>query len=394
MNPHSLPVRPVLHATAAVAALLLLGGCTTLGNVFGDKNDYRTKAAKTQPLEVPPDLSQLARDGRYRAPTGGAVTASGTAAAAAAAGPGATVAGVPPTAPDRIGDIRVERQGNQRWLVVPATPEQLWPRLREFWQERGFTLAADDPTTGVMETNWAENRAKIPQDFIRGTIGRLFDFAYSSSERDRFRTRVERTPAGTEVTISHRGMEEIYTSAQRDNTAWRPRANDPQLEAEMLTRLMVRLGAPEARATAAVASAPEVAPRARPVTPPAAGAAPAAAAARSATSLEIEDNFDRAWRRVGLALDRSSFTIEDRDRAAGLYFVRWVDPKTLPKEQGSFLGWIFGEKGGTPVRVRVLVKAVEGQANRSIVSVQNAQGAAETGDVARSIVEALARELR
>ena len=383
--PH--PARPQVATAVALAAALLLGGCSSLGSLFGrDEPDYRNQAGKTQPLEVPPDLSQLARDTRYRAQTGAPVTASGQQAAAATPSGAAAAPNVAATA---IGNIRVERQGNQRWLVVPVPPEQLWPRLREFWLERGFTLAVDDATLGILQTNWAENRAKIPQDFIRRTIGRLFESAYSSSERDQFRTRVERAPGGgTEIYITHRGMEEVYTSAQRDTTAWRPRPQDPQIEAEYLSRLMVRLGTREEAARTAVTAAAEPPARAR-VAP---AATPSAPAGSGAVSLEIDEAFDRAWRRVGLALDRSSFTVEDRDRAAGLYFVRWVDPKTLPKDDEGFFSRLFsGERGGQPQRYRVLVKT-EGSKTR--VSVLNAQGAAETGEAARAIVAALERELR
>lgn len=382
-----LPARHQAATAVALAAALLLGGCSSLGSLFGrDEPDYRNQAGKTQPLEVPPDLSQLARDSRYRAQTGAPVTASSQQATGAAA---AAAAAAPNVAATAIGDIRVERQGTQRWLVVPVPPEQLWPRLREFWLERGFTLAVDDATLGILQTNWAENRAKIPQDFIRRTIGRLFESAYSSSERDQFRMRVERAPGGgTEIYVTHRGMEEVYTSAQRDSTAWRPRPQDPQIEAEYLSRLMVRLGTREETARTAVTAAAEAPARAR-VAPV---AAPAAAAATAAVSLEIDEAFDRAWRRVGVALDRSSFTVEDRDRAAGLYFVRWVDPKTLPKDDEGFFARLFtGERGGQPQRYRVLVKA-EGSKTR--VSVLNTQGAPETGDAARAIVAALERELR
>jgi outer membrane protein assembly factor BamC len=386
--------RPHAVTAVALAMALLLGGCSSVGSLFGrDEPDYRGQSGKTQPLEVPPDLSQLARDSRYRTQTGAPVTASGQQAAATTTTAGAAAAG-PTVAATSIGNIRVERQGNQRWLVVPAPAEQVWPRLREFWLERGFTLVVDEPAVGILQTNWAENRAKIPQDFIRRTIGRLFESAYSSSERDQFRTRVERVPGGgTEIYITHRGMEEAYTSSQRDNTAWRPRPQDPQIEAEYLSRLMVKLGMREDAARSAVAATSEPPPRARAVTTPATpAAATAAAAASGAVTLEIDEAFDRAWRRVGLALDRSSFTVEDRDRAAGLYFVRWVDPKTLPKDDDSFFSRLLGSGGSAqPQRLRVLVKT-EGSKTR--VSVLNAQGTPETGDAARSIIAALERELR
>lgn len=368
--------RPFAMAACALAAFTL-SGCSSLSSLTGgDKIDYRSQAGKTAPLEVPPDLTQLARDGRFR-PQGGTVTASG---AAAPAGAAATAAAVAPSA---VGGLRVERAGQTRWLVSGATPEALWPQIKAFWQERGFVIENENAQTGVMETAWAENRAKIPQGAIRSLIGRALDAFYSTAERDRFRTRLERTASGTEIYVSHRGMVEVYSSSQKDSTVWQPRPADPELEAEMLSRLMVRLGAPDAAAaTQAVARAPETPARPR-----------AAAAASTATSLTLEDPFDRAWRRVGIALDRSGFTVEDRDRAAGLYFVRYVDPASAGKDEPNFISRLFGgdNKGGAPVRYRVLVKA---DGNRVAVSVQNSQGAAETGEPARQIIGLLSSELR
>src|SRR5690606_28990130 len=138
--------------------------------------------------------------------------------------------------------VRVERAGDQRWIVVKQAPEQLWPQVRQFWQDAGFTLASESSTTGIMETEWAENRSKIPQDFLRNTLGRVFDRAYSTGERDKYRTRLERLPDGsTEIYISHRGAEEVLTGAQKETTVWTVRPNDPLLEAQFLGRLVARL---------------------------------------------------------------------------------------------------------------------------------------------------------
>jgi len=373
-NPGHLPTRSAL--ALAAGAVVLLGGCSSAERFLGgDRIDYRSQASKTAPLEVPPDLTQLARDGRYR-PQSGTVNASQTGAAAAAVAPGATAAQV---ALQSAGDVRVERLGTQRWLVVSASPEQLWPQLQQFWQERGFTLEVQNMEAGVMETGWAENRAKLPQDLIRRTIGQVFENLYSTGERDRFRTRIERTSAGTEVYITHRGMEEVFTERDRSATVWRPRAGDPQLEAEMLSRLMVKLGNKEDTARTAVANAPE-----RPALV-ATTALPA-----GATSMEIADNFDRAWRRVGLALDRSGFTVEDRDRAAGVYFVRYVAPGSV-SEAGFFSKLFGGGNAAAPARYRVQVKAA---GDKTTVAVQNAQGAPETNADAQRIIAFLANDLR
>lgn len=375
------PAVAIATTGAVCAATLLMGGCSSIDGLFGgSKVDYRTQAAKTAPLEVPPDLTQLAREGRFRA-TADTVSASGMQSRAAA------VATTTQVAPNAVGDIRLERQGNQRWLSVPLPPEQVWPVVKAFWAERGFALEVENAQTGVLETAWTENRTKIPEDFIRRTIGRVFDALYSTGERDRYRTRLERTASGTEVYISHRAMEEVYTSAQKDNTTWRAKPADPQAEAEILSALMVRLGTKEDVARVAMAKATTSAAPSRPT-----AAAAGAAAPVGATSLVVEDDFDRAWRRVGLALDRSGFSVEDRDRAAGLFFVRYVDPALAGKEEPGFLSRWFGKAEPAPVqRLRVQLKAEGG---KTTVTVQNSQGAPETGAAARRIIGEVSAALR
>jgi outer membrane protein assembly factor BamC len=378
-----------LHKLSPVGTLLALtlglSACSTVDHFLqGDKVDYKSQSVKTSPLEVPPDLTQLQRDGRYAAASG-SVSASTYQTGGAALNPAAASAvGVAPTT---LGEMRVVREGNQRWLVVPMPAEQLWPQLRDFWTERGFNLVLDNAQAGVMETDWAENRAKIPQDIVRRTIGRVVDGLYDTGERDRYRTRVERNGNTSEVYISHRGMVEDYVGERRDGaTAWGPRPSDPGLEAEFLTRLMVKLGTKEAAArevVAKAASAPSTAPaRARAVT--------------GQPALQVDEGFDRAWRRVGLALDRSGFTVEDRDRAGGLYFVRYVDPKnaSTAAEQGFFSKlFTFGKSDstGAPVRYRI---AVKGEGERTNVTVQNSQGAPEASDVGQRIVSLLVDDLK
>lgn len=378
--------RPLSHTALALATALSLGACSTLDSALsGDKIDYRSGGTKTAGLEVPPDLTQLTRDSRYQQTQGGAVSAaafqaSAPAATAAVAAPSETVA------PRAIGDMQIERLGNDRWLHTSLTPEQLWPQLQAFWKERGFVLTEDKPAAGVMETDWAENRGKLPMDFIRASIGKVFDGAYSTGELDRFRTRVERTANGTDVYVTHRGMIEVYNTERKDSTIWEPRHADPQLEGEMLSRLMLKLGAPEAVAKTAL------------VTPGAAAAAPARArllADQAAPTLQVDDGFDRAWRRVGVALDRSGFTVEDRDRTQGVYFVRYIDPAFAGKEEPNFFAKLFsfGKKkdNGAPIQYRVVVK---GAGDRSTVSVQSAEGAPESGDVAKRITTLLLEDLK
>ncbi|MDT7835235.1 outer membrane protein assembly factor BamC [Aquabacterium sp. OR-4] len=383
-------VTPLRCATLALA--WALAGCSTLDgslSLGGDnKVDYRSQSAKTQPLDIPPDLTQLARDGRYQ-PQGGVVSAAamrqpaGTAPAA-----GTTAApGTPAVAPAAVGDVRLVRQGSERWLATGQAPEKVLPLLRSFWQERGFTLVVDDAQLGILETDWAENRAKLPQDLVRRTLGRVLENLYDTGTRDRFRVRIERSAeGGSEVYLTHRGLEEVYLEAREGQTAWRPRAQDRDLEAEFLNRMMLRLGGKdEATQVAAAKTAP-----ATPAAPPA-GARPAPSAGTE-TAITLPEGFDRAWRQVGLALDRSGFSVEDRDRSAGVYFVRYIDPKFAGREEPNFFAKLFG--GGAeakPVRYRVLVKS-EGNASR--VSVLTSAGEAETGDAARQIIARLSDALK
>ncbi len=357
-------------AVLALAATLLFSACSVLD---GDKINYKS-AGKAPSLEVPPDLTQLSSDSRYTVPGSGTVSASSFQTGQPLSGAN--------TAPSTLADVRIERVGQQRWLIVNRTPEQLWSPVRDFWQENGFLLAQDQAALGIMETDWAENRAKIPQDFIRNTLGKMIDNAYSTSERDKFRTRLERAPAGgTEIFISHRGMQEVYANnATRDRTIWQPRPADPELEAEFLRRLMVKLGLPAEQAKGLLASAAPVRASSRVVT---VGGTPV---------VQVDDGFDRAWRRVGLTLDRTGFTVEDRDRSQGTYFVRYVEPTADRADKPGFLSRLFGaETTAPPVKYRISVK---GEGASTIVAVLNATGGPESSATANRILQVIADDLK
>jgi outer membrane protein assembly factor BamC len=367
--------RSATRTMALTAMALSLAACTTVFEA--DKVDYKS-TKKAAPLDIPPDLTQLQKDNRYAVPDGrGVATASGfqqqRGSVAAPAASGETIGPVATEA------VRIERAGNQRWLVVKQTPEQLWPQLQQFWTDSGFVLETESPQTGIMETNWNENRAKIPQDIIRRTIGKVFDGAWSTGERDKFRTRLERRPDGaTEIFISHRGVEEVLTGAQKESTTWTARPADPELEAEFLGRLIAKLNGTTIKEAATVAGS----------------AAPAAQHAKLDNGkVTVDEGFDRAWRRVGLALDRVGFTVEDRDRVQGIYFVRYVDPDAAKKD--GFFSKLFSseDKNKEAQRYRVLVSAVP-SATTSDITVQSNDGKPETSATGGKILQLLADELK
>lgn len=368
----------------ALVVVSLIAGCSSV-EVPGSKIDYKS-TSKLPPLEVPPDLTRPSGDDRFVVPDAnprGAATFSAYSQERTGE-PRATRAGVLPSQEN----ARIDRAGNQRWLVVKGSPDAVWPAVRDFWQEAGFIVNVEMPAAGIMETDWAENRAHIPQSGLRGFFGRVLDSVYETSERDKFRTRLERgqEPGTTEIYISHRGMEEVFTSSSTESadTRWQPRPPNPELEAEMLGRLMVRFGVEPERAKTQLAKA-------------AAPLRASLAKGAAGSMLTLTDEFDRAWRRVGLALDRVGFTVEDRDRSKGLYFVRYIDPDADNKTGKVNEGWLSkfkfwgSDKKATAEQYRIMVKA---EGTGTAVNVLNKEGAAETSDTANRILTLLYEQLK
>lgn len=375
----------------AAIGIANLAACSSLTSLLEpNRLDYKSASKSTiSTLEIPPDLTQLQRDNRYAIPesNNGTATASAYTAQKGTA-PVATSATASVVAPSSIADAHIERDGNQRWLVVKQSPEKLWPQIKDFWQDNGFLIDIDNQQAGIMETDWAENRAKIPQDFLRNAIGKVLDSLYSTGERDKFRTRLERAADGsTEIYISHRGAQEVLVGSQKESTVWTPRPSDPGLEAEFLSRMMARFGVEEVKAKASVVQAVVQPPHAKLVKD------------GGMAYVAVDEGFDRAWRRVGLALDRVGFTVEDRDRAQGIYFVRYLDldkdakSKSAAADKGFFSRFFSSsnDKAKTAQRYRIAVKQVDAD---SRVTVQNNDGKPEISSTADRILALLAEQLK
>jgi outer membrane protein assembly factor BamC len=327
----------------AVLATSYLAACSSLRSVMDPGNIEYRGAAQGPVLDVPPDLVTPQGSDRYSLPS--RTTSSQTlsdfnrerAAAGEAAPRGSDVM------PVREG-ARIERDGDMRWITVNQPPEKVWPQLRDFWASQGFALGLDSAETGILETEWAERRQRVETTGLRGILSRTLGSSYSTGERDRYRTRIERTPTGaTEIYVTHRGMEEVVTGIQKDESVWQARPRDPELEIEYLRRLLAQFGM--TRQSAAVAGAAG--------SGNAAGSGAAASEGPERTrvvteadlsSLQIREGFDRAWREVGLVLDRVGFTVEDRDRSKGTYFVRYVDLDRRDPRQGTISRFFSGER--------------------------------------------------
>jgi outer membrane protein assembly factor BamC len=376
-------VLPGRAAGCVCALTVALAGC----GLFGSKNSsdpggYQAEASHQGPLEVPPDLSPLSKDDRFALPDQG-TSANALRSAAGASSQAVSVTGA---------HARLMRDGAQRWLAVDLPPEKTYQVVKDFWPTVGMKVERDEPALGIMETDWQEKHAKVEEGVVRRLLNMVVESVSSTGLRDQYRTRIERTPTDTsEIFITHRGVEEVYSSNDKVATTWQPRPRDPELEAEMLQRLLLRFegGAP---ATVAKASADKAAPAATAVT-----ALPGISHVvkeGAESHLEVDEPFDRAWRRVGLALDRGGFTVEDRDRTKGLYYVRYLDPDYQAKQRESrgFLSRVFDSD--PKVEAQQFRVALLNDGDRTSVRVQDKDGHAAASSAGDRILKQLDEQMR
>ncbi|MDD4928132.1 MAG: outer membrane protein assembly factor BamC [Gallionella sp.] len=328
----------VLQIGISSVALISLVGCGSLG--LGNKRiDYRGGAAQVPSLEVPPDLSAPETDDRYK--VAGAEGESVATYSAYTRGEAVTAVRSPVL--PKVTGVTLERDGTKRWLKVAEGAENVWPVVKEFLRETGLNIQSEDQAAGIIQTEWAENRAKIEHGVIRDTIGKVFDGLYSSGERDQYRIRLERGHDGvsTEIHVTHYGKEEVL-DADKNTSKWQSRPNDPELEAELLQRLMVRFGGTPVQAATAVTDSAAVS----------TGGANLLQIFDGSSVIVINDAFDKSWRRVGLAIERAGYVVEDKDREKGVYFLRTVKAEKGWMDKMQF--WKDDED--TSLRYRVNVK--------------------------------------
>jgi outer membrane protein assembly factor BamC len=362
----------MLAWSLAAACALTLAGCETSFSV-GKKIDYKSTSS-IPPLELPPDLSTPSYDDRYQA-----TTASGQAAAKATAKPSEVL---PANA-----DARIMRAGSERFLVVKTSEDVAWKTVKDFWTRNGFVIAIEQPSLGIMETDWAENRAGVPKDWLQGFTNKYLSFLNDTYTRDKFRTRIERgtEPGTVEIFISHRGAAQQPTKtkgASPEDWQWQPAPVDTALEAEFLGRMMVAFGSTEQKANDAVANIAKAPERAF-----------IEKGKDGGSQLVVDDAFDRAWRRVGLALDRTGFTVVDRDRSKGLYYVRYANPDLDAKKEKGWLDKLAFWKTDEvkPEQYRVVVTQDD---PRSVVTVQDPAGAPDKSANSDKILALLKDQLK
>jgi len=368
-------------SVAVLVSILGFGLVACKSVTTNDTVDYKSSGAVRGPnLAYPPDLVTSQADRRYIVQDGTATMSEYNAAVKKSAQMRSNVmTGIP--------GMRIARDGDRRWLVVEKPATELYPQVKDFWQENGFLLVVDSPSTGIMETDWAENRAKIAQDWIRSTIGGALDSIYDTGERDKYKTRLEAVkPTETEIYITQRGAIEKCTTDSTNNcisTIWTARPNDPELEAAFLARLMERLGMTQEQAKAMVNNPVDAkTPKAKLVQD-----------GPNKAHIDLSASFDRSWRDVGLALDRSNFTVEDRDRSSGVYFVRYVNPKDLGDTKGFFSN-LFSSKDDSSLKAKKYRVSVQKSGdNASTVYVQDTDGKPENTPAGLQLLTLLTEQL-
>lgn len=381
------PIKLIATSLLAVTAV----GCSSLPNpdeVLPDRKvEYKQASTAGSNLEIPPDLTKSSINDALvipDSPMSGSTTLSGVMERERVQGRVATQSVMP-----TISNIEVRRDGDQRWLVIQNSPDEVWYKVIEFWQENGILLEEQDPAIGVIVTDWLENREDISSDFITDAVRRVFDGAYSASSRDQYRIRIEpgQKAGTTELYLTHRGMQETIIQVDTsgaERTVWNPRETDHGLEAEMLRRLMVHMGIANQQASRSLVKGGQ-------------GGKPRSQLTRSVNqiALHIDESTDRAWRLTGVALDRVGFAVEDRDRAKGVYYVRYNDPMKDVDEPGLLAKLAFWRDNDRNIdksnQYQVSLKP-EGKGTR--VTVLNKSGATESSETAVRILTLLNEQIK
>lgn len=342
----------IRNIVVPVLALLMLSACS----LDKQKIDYRTGSSQVSPLEIPPDLTTIASNDQYTVPGGDGASVANysdySKSVSGLSGKGVNGNAVLPVLTNR----HLERNGMQHWIVVESKAENVWPSVKAFWSQLGFRIVVDNPNAGVMETDWLENHGNVPRSYVRYTAGngKAIDSLKSEGIRDQYITRLERSKDGlsTEVHISRQVMQESQSGNRRD-IKWLPHENDAEIEVAVLQMMMDKIGT-EPNSALAKVKANAASSAAQPSIP-----APEVQAVvnvqfketAAGKVIQINEPFDRSWRRVGLALDSAHIATTDKDRSKGIYFVSTLQEKDKKKPHNDYQVTVRESAGGSEVTV-------------------------------------------
>jgi outer membrane protein assembly factor BamC len=377
-------------ALAALATVLLITACSSGPSIDDYLPDqrlaYKKQREAGENLEIPPDLTSSDFDDALDVPAIGGSGSTTYSEYVGERGKRRAIAASGEVLPD-VQDVELRREGNNRWLEIEGTPQQVWPRVVSFWREQGILLLEQNPGAGVMKTDWLENRAEIRTDMVTNVLRRVVDGLYATSTRDQYRVRIEPgiNRGTTDLYLTHRAMEERFASnavGEDTSTVWEPAPSDPGKEAEMLRRIMIYLGVTEQRAERQLAQEQTRAPKAQLMS-----------GTGGETTLVISEEYRYAWRLTGVALDRVGFAVEDRDRTQGVYYVRYDDPSKGQEKQGWASRLAFWRSDDVDTVSQYQVK-LSGEGDRTRVVVRDQVGRRDDSATARRILTLLSEQIR
>lgn len=305
--------------TALIALIAVTYGCQN------DLDMRYLDASVGGPLELPPDLTLVQSESNFELPE--------------------VFAGDDADARDRIPvlakveSLRVEGSENLYWLSVEEPVDSLYRQVKNFWASEGYRLTLDEPVIGVMQTEWILKEVGTSQD-KRNWLERLFSKEDLSATQDQFRTRIERIQQGkSRIYVAHRGAEYNYvldTSDRglipdEDDNNWRLRQPDPELEIEMLSRLMVYLGLQRVQVDQKMANIKLFQPR----------AFLKLNADENSPFLIVKDPYQIAWNRIHHNLERMNFEIAESVYKSGLVDVVGIFVVNLDVEDSNKRGGLF-----------------------------------------------------
>ena len=349
-----------------ISLLITLAACSSTPPEWKGVYSSEKKDKQLTTLEVPPDLSEPSY--------------SDSLSLANIASSGSTYSEYSNTeykgnkvAPANPDGIEVVRDGANQWLKINTTAEKLWPQLKVFFTKVGFEIKREDKELGVLDTNWLENRIDLPSSWFGG----LFESLYSAGLRDKYRARLEKTedPNMTLVFITHQGLEEAGSDGGNEEAVqivWQPRESDPELEAEMYQRFLIfrdvsRAGTKKLFAANLVNKHAKIIEK------------------DESQMLQVNEEFARTWRRVGIALDRIGLLIDDRNRSEGVFYLRITeDFRKKSQEDDNWLASLFSNKKAK-LKDRYLL-SVSDEKDKTIISISETTGAKADVDFVKELL--------
>ena len=362
------------------AFITIVSGCSLSDKKDIPETEYYGSKSRTGGLEIPPDLTQTDPEENITLPS---VAKSSTGQQQGGILSNRRVLAEPD-------NVKLMRDGNQRWLVVAAEPGVIWPQLVEYWTKDGIKLVINNPESGVVETDWLVNYADFTSSFGKVFRG-VFNKISTSGQRDKYRVSIDygEESGTTEVYVAHRGLEEVALGPTRQQIPvykWVKRPSDPSLELAIMRQIMVYLGVDEDQADKlAEQNLPEKTEKARLLIEDI-----------DEPILVIDEAFPRTWQRVGLALDRSGYIVTGRNREQGGYLIELANPDAIEDKKPGIFSRMFKRKKQDVDEIiyKAQVRLIPQKDEKTVVAIANEEGVHDSSETAISLLKQLYEQLK